>query len=221
MNAKSEPSLTQGRLVVFEGMNGLGKTTQCTKLLSWAEAWGIASCRIKARQSPLVASSILEARAHCSSPLVQVLLFAAGLYDQYQRQALPILRTGGLVISDRWKYSCMAHYEQRGADAVWVESMYSRLPAPDLVVLLVGSAEVALQRIRSKIRPGYWEAGQDVFPGMSRADAFCRFQDECQASLLNQIQRDKLPHLLLTAEMSSEELHASVCQAVSRLLEMA
>jgi dTMP kinase len=210
----------RGRLIAIEGINGIGKSTQCELLRRFVEDAGLNALTIKGRHSDVVAEAIVTAREVRANASVQGLLFAAGLYDQFARQAEPVLAGGGFVIADRWVYSARVREELRGAPTKWLAALYERLPMPDLTVFLIGPVELARGRLFCGRGIGYWECGQDLNAGLSTGEAFILFQEECQKRLLAMLQSE-LPAerlLMLDASPSIADIHRGITTRVKQWL---
>ena len=152
----------RGFLVVFEGADSSGKTTQRKLFKAWMRSVGHEVVTYKWNSSPLI-SPILKARklAHSLSPEEYCLLSAAAFRHQLNTEILPALWAGKVVVADRFLYTALARDLARGLDLCWVLNAYLPLFWPDQVFYFALSAEDAAERGRTK-KPGFYAAGQDV-----------------------------------------------------------
>jgi dTMP kinase len=158
----------QGKLIVIEGQDSSGRTTHVQLLSTWLQQQGYAVVEVGLRRSELVAAELDEARRGTTlSPRTMSLFYATDFYDQLENRIVPALRAGAVVLADRYIFTLMARDLVRGAEAAWVENLYSRAIVPDLLFYLQASPRTLLER-RLEIHPDldYWESGMDL--GMSR-----------------------------------------------------
>lgn len=170
-------SLT-GPLIVIEGQDSSGRSTHVGLLSKWLEQEGHAVVQVGLRRSDLVGPELDEARnGNTLSPRTMSLFYATDFYDQLENRIIPALRSGTVVLADRYVYTLMARDLVRGADAAWVENLYSRAIVPDACFYLQASPQTLLDR-RLELHNGldYWESGMDL--GLSRDwhDSFLAYQ---------------------------------------------
>lgn len=141
-----------GRLIVLEGLDGAGTTTQVKRLVAHLHARGTAA---HATREPsdgpigrLIREMLTGGHAIPGQALSQStfgLLFAADRLDHLQREVEPQLAAGAIVVSDRWYHSSLA-YQGTGADRDWITALNARARRPDLTIFLAVRPEVAAQR---------------------------------------------------------------------------
>jgi dTMP kinase len=167
-----------GKLVVIEGPDSSGRTTHVQKLAAWLEAEGHAVVQVGLRGSALVAPELERAReGNTLSPRTMSLFYATDFYDQLENKIAPALRSGAIVLADRYIFTLMARDLVRGAERDWVENLYSKAIVPDHLFFLQASASVLLdRRLADHDDLDYWESGMDV--GLSRTwhASFLRYQ---------------------------------------------
>jgi dTMP kinase len=141
-----------GRLIVLEGLDGAGTTTQARRLVEHLRTRGAAAHLTREPSSGPVGRLIREMltgqHALPSEPISQStfgLLFAADRLDHLQREVDPQLAAGVTVISDRWYHSSLA-YQGTGADRDWIATLNARARRPDLTIFLEVRPEIAAQR---------------------------------------------------------------------------
>jgi dTMP kinase len=157
-----------GLLVVIEGPDSSGRSTHVRALTEWLEQKGYAVAQVGLKRSWLIGPELERAqRGNVLSPRTMSLFYASDFYDQLENRIVPALRAGYVVLADRYVFTLMARDRVRGADAEWVESLYSRAIVPDAVFYLVVSSRTLVERnLRARPSLDYWESGMDL--GLSR-----------------------------------------------------
>lgn len=167
-----------GKLVVLEGPDSSGRTTHVAKLGAWLETEGHAVVQVGLRGSELVAPELASAReGNTLSPRTMSLFYATDFYDQLENKIVPALRSGNVVLADRYIFTLMARDLVRGAEPAWVETLYSKAIVPDHLFFLQASATTLLERrLAEHDDLDYWESGMDL--GLSRNwhTSFLRYQ---------------------------------------------
>ena len=126
-----------GQLIVIEGPDASGRSTQIAHLSKWIEQTGCSVVQVGLKRSVLVGNELEKAKqGNVLSPRTMSLFYAADFYDQMENNIVPALCAGSIVIADRYIFTLMARDLVRGADPAWVESLYSRALAPDAVYFL-------------------------------------------------------------------------------------
>ena len=106
-----------GRLIVIEGTDGVGRSTQIALLKEWLEANGYAVVGTGMKRSMLAGDALKAAMAgHTMGDTTMFLLYATDFVDRLQRDILPALRAGFVVLTDRYSYSIIARAQVRGVD---------------------------------------------------------------------------------------------------------
>jgi dTMP kinase len=173
-----------GQLIVIEGPDASGRSTQIEHLSRWIEQAGCSVVQVGLKRSVLVGNELEKAKqGNVLSPRTMSLFYAADFYDQMENNIVPALCAGSIVIADRYIFTLMARDLVRGADPQWVESLYSRAIAPDAVYFLKASPEqLALRTLKSRQRLDYWESGMDMSLSRDWFDCFDNYQ-----RLINQV----------------------------------
>ena len=173
----------QGKLIVLEGADGSGRSTQIEMLKSWLENLGFATTSVGLKRSTLVAEELAAAQqGNVLSHTTRSLFYATDFADQLENQIIPALRAGFIVIADRYIYTLMARDIVRGADRDWVKSLYSIALVPDAVFYLRVSPQQLVERnFKKNATLNYWESGMDI--GLSRDlfESFMKYQRLIQA----------------------------------------
>jgi len=167
-----------GLLIVLEGPDGSGRSTQIWLLTRWLEQEGYAVERMGLKRSKLVANELEQAkRGNVLSPRTMALFYATDFYDQLENRIVTALRAGMIVLADRYIYTLMARDMVRGASVEWLEGLYSMALVPDLVYLLQTDAESILDRtLGSRGELDYWESGMDTGASRDWYDSFMAYQ---------------------------------------------
>lgn len=171
-------STLSGALIVIEGPDSSGRTTQIRLLSDWLEQKGYAVTQTGLTKSVLVGPAIAQAKqGNVLSPRTMSLFYATDYYDQLENVIVPSLRAGYIVLADRYIFTLMARDLVRGAKPEWVESLYSMAIIPDSVYFIMASARNLVERTLTINRSlDYWESGMDI--GISRDwyESFMRYQ---------------------------------------------
>ncbi len=167
-----------GKLIVVEGADGSGRSTQIAKLVQLLEAGGHATVQVGLKRSTLVSEELaLAQKGNILSHTTLSLFYATDFADQLENVILPALRAGAMVLSDRYIYTLMARDLVRGMDEKWVKNLYGMALVPDAVFCLNVPPEELVQRTFAKNASlDYWESGMDL--GLSRDifDSFLKYQ---------------------------------------------
>lgn len=140
--------LGRGLLIVLEGIDGAGTTTQTRRL---AQALTARNLPVHATREPSdgpVGKLLREILTGAHAPMDQTtlsLLFAADRADHLQREVEPALARGQIVISDRWYHSSLA-YQGTGEERLWIAELNRRARHPDLTIFLSVRPEEAARR---------------------------------------------------------------------------
>jgi len=180
-----------GALIVIEGPDSSGRSTQISMLTQWLQQEGYAVVGTGLTRSDLVGDALDQAKeGNVLSPRTMSLFYATDFYDQLENSIVPALRAGYIVLADRYIYTLMARDLVRGADRAWLESLYSKALVPDAVYLLnVSVNNLAERTLAMHQSMDYWESGMDL--GLSRDwyDSFVRYQRRLHVEYLK-LQRD-------------------------------
>jgi dTMP kinase len=168
-----------GKLIVVEGTDGVGRSTHIALLRTWLESRGHAVLDTGMTRSVLAGRGIKEAKSGLTlGRLTMQLFYATDFIDRLEQEMLPALRSGFIVLTDRYIYSAMARAELRGIDSAWIRSIYGMALVPDAVFYLrIESAQQLVARVlASGRRFDYWESGMDLHLGEDLYDSFIQYQ---------------------------------------------
>jgi dTMP kinase len=166
-----------GKLIVLEGTDGVGRSTQVQMLRHWLESSGYAVSDTGLRRSALTQEGLDAAKSgHTLGRLTMSLFYATDFADRLETNIIPALKAGFYVLSDRYFYSIMARDVVRGADPEWARQIYGFALKPDLVLYLRANVETLVSRMVHGRGFNYWEAGMDLHPANNLYDSFCLYQ---------------------------------------------
>jgi dTMP kinase len=172
------PKKYPGTLVVVEGTDGSGKSTQLYLLKRWLEIGGYRLHFTEWNSSPLVKATTRRGKQRrLLTPVTFSLLHAADFADRCERQIIPLLQGGYLVLADRYIYTAFARDAARGCAPRWLRNLYRFAPVPDVTMYFRAPLAVAVDRIlsgRPKLK--FYEAGMDLGLSFDRAESFRVFQ---------------------------------------------
>ncbi len=168
----------QGKLIVVEGADGSGRSTQIARLVGWLESGGHAAIQVGLKRSTLVSEELQQAQqGNILSRTTLSLFYATDFADQLENIILPALRAGFMVLADRYIYTLMARDLVRGMDETWLKKLYGIALVPDAVFYLNVSPEELVQRNFSKHATlDYWESGMDLGLSRDMFDSFLKYQ---------------------------------------------
>jgi dTMP kinase len=166
-----------GKLIVIEGTDGCGRTTQMFRLRQWLEVQGYGVLETGWTRSKLVGQAITDLKeGHSLHRLTYCLMYATDLADRMEYQILPALKSGFIVLADRYVYTAIARGIVRGAEKDWLRDLYGFAAAPDLVVYLQLGVHDLVPRVLEANKMNYWESGMDMNYGDDLYDSFVAYQ---------------------------------------------
>ncbi len=171
-------------MIVVEGIDGSGKSTQIDLIHKWLQAQGKSVYFSQWNSSSLVKSTTkLAKNEKIFTPTTFSLLAATDFADRWENYILPLLKAGAIILADRYAFTAFARDVARGVDPNWVRNLYSFATQPDLVFYFKVPLDTAVDRIlsgRAKLK--YYEAGMDLGLSDSKVTSFRLFQQ----NILNQ-----------------------------------
>jgi dTMP kinase len=142
MNKLPGKSGYRGRLIVVEGVDGSGKSTQIQLLRRWLESQRLKVFFSQWNSSELVKSATSKGKKkELLTPTTFSLIHATDFADRYDRQLAPMLKAGYIVLCDRYVYTAFVRDTVRGCDPDWVRELYSFAVMPDLTFLFKADLE--------------------------------------------------------------------------------
>jgi len=173
-----DPSEITGSLIVIEGMDGSGRSTQIMLLQEWLESEGFAVQTSGLRRSNLVGRDIDELLAkNAVTRLTLALMYATDFFDQVEHRILPALRSGTMVLADRYIFTLIGRGVVRGINRDYMSGLYAMALRPHLTFWLNVRPETAFGREFRKAQAiSYWEAGRDMSLSHDLYWSFIRYQ---------------------------------------------
>ncbi len=167
-----------GKLIVVEGADGSGRSTQIALLVDWLETRGHATVQVGLKRSTLVSEELERAQnGNILSRTTLSLFYATDFADQLENVILPSLKAGFIVLADRYIYTLMARDMVRGMDIAWLKNLYGIALKPDAVFYLAIEPNELVQRNLAKIATlDYWESGMDLGLSRDMFDSFIEYQ---------------------------------------------
>ncbi len=206
-----------GWLIVIEGTDGVGRTTHINLLRAHLERLGYAVAETGLSRSDLASRGIRRAKqGNTLGTRAFNLFYATDFADRLEQQIIPALRSGFVMLTDRYTYSLIARGIVRGADADWLKRTYSFALKPDAVFYLRIDVDDLVPRVLADGPFDYWESGMDLPMGEDLYESFIRYQSRVIEEL-DQLAREYRFHTL-DATQSVDTLSRELCDRVSTLL---
>ena len=166
-----------GKIIAIEGTDGVGRSTQIAMLREWLEVQGYGVIETGWTRSELMQPTIELAKAsNTLNKLTFVLLYATDFADRLEKEIIPALKAGFIVLSDRYIYTAMARAGVRGVDRTWVRNLYGFAIVPHLVFYLKIDEKSLIKRILQSRGMDYWESGMDMKIGDDIYESFRGYQ---------------------------------------------
>jgi len=207
-----------GKLIVVEGIDGSGKSTQLHLLDRWLSGRGLPVFTTEWNSSQIVREITSKGKKKgLLTPTTFSLLHATDFADRYERNILPLLRGGYLVLADRYAYTAYARDVVRGCSPDWVRKAYSFAATPDIRFYFRVPIEVAMKRIlvsRPKLK--FYEAGMDLNLSNDILESYRMFQ----ARIIEQyeLMAEQEGFTIIDGSLDIEEQQEKVRETVSQLL---
>lgn len=207
-----------GRLIVVEGADGSGRSTQIERLMRWLEGAGHATVQVGLKRSTLVSEELDQAqKGNILSRTTLSLFYATDFADQLENSILPALKAGFIVLADRYIYTLMARDLVRGMNAKWLENLYGIALVPDAVFYLKVSPEILVQRNFAKdFSLDYWESGMDLGLSRDMFDSFIKYQG-LMAAQFERLQAN-YGFGIIGGDRSPDEIYAELQQKIEQVL---
>lgn len=174
----------KGKLIVIEGPDGSGRSTQMRLLTDWLEGQGHATINVGLKRSTLVSNELEAAmQGNILSPITLSLFYATDFADQIENTIVPALKSGFIVLADRYIYTLMARDIVRGGNKEWLQKLYGDIAlVPDAVFYLQCAPRFLIDRNFSKSNGlDFWESGMDIRLSRDIFDSFLKYQRKMRA----------------------------------------
>lgn len=207
-----------GKLVVIEGTDGVGRSTQVELLQNWlaVEGYGVSTTAWKS--SALISQVIEKAKKkNALNTITFSLLYATDLADRLHSTIIPALKAGHVVLADRYVYTAFARDVVRGADPIWVRKIYDFAIKPDLVFYLKMPLDPLLKRIITT-RGGldFYESGRDIGMSTDLYQSFKLYQSQIMFEFERMAAEDKF--ITVSAEEPIENIQKVLRKELGTLL---
>jgi len=173
----ADPADLSGWLIVIEGPDRVGRTTHVDRLRSHLERLGYAVAETGLNRSDLASRGIRRAKqGNTLGSNAFNLFYATDFADRLEHQIIPALRSGFVMLTDRYVYSLIARAIVRGADPDWIKQVYSFSLKPDAVFYLRAEVPELVKRVLVTGSFDYWESGMDLPMGEDLYESFIQYQ---------------------------------------------
>ena len=208
----------EGLLIVIEGTDGSGKSTQLELLKKSIQAQSYGVMVSEWKTSRLIANVIDDAKErNLLNATTYSLLYAADFADRLENQIIPALKSGFIVLLDRYYYTALARDVVRGQDTEWAKNLYDYAPEPDLIFYLDMPVDVLLKRIIGTTGLNYYESGRDVGFSTDFYKSFEIYQNKC----FEQYEKMKSEYNFKSIDgtKSIEKIHSIMNKEVQKILD--
>ena len=177
-----DPQELRGKLIVIEGADGVGRSTQLWLLKQWLETKGHAVLATRMTRSALAGKGLRQAKKGTTLGRVTMALFyATDFADRLEHEVIPALKAGFIVLTDRYIYTLIARALVRGIDSDWIREVYGFALKPDRVFYLRAGIDDLVTRVLQKGGFDYWESGMDLHLGDDMYESFVAYQNRMMA----------------------------------------
>ena len=206
-----------GTLITIEGTDGVGRSTQVRLLKEWLEVQGYGVIETGWTRSELMSETIGAAKAgHNLNQLTFSLLYATDFADRLEKIVIPALRSGFVVLADRYVFTAYARSIVRGADPNWIRSVFGFALVPDMTLYLKIGADTLIPRMLRSRGIDYWEAGMDMHLGTDLFESFRKYQQRL-ISEYNKLARE-FGFVTVDATLTVDEIQTRIRRRVQGLL---
>src|SRR5215467_12456617 len=205
----------QGKLIVVEGPDAVGRSTQIALLRQWLEQEGHAVIDSGMARSALAGKGIKLAKTgNTLGPITMTLFYTTDFADRLENEIIPALRAGFVVLIDRYIFSIMARAIARGEDRRWIEQVAGFALVPHAVYYLRAEVETLVSRVvLGRGAFDYWESGMDLRFGPDMYESFVRYQTRLIRALDSMAK--KYDFTVLDASQPAEAIFAELKELVS------
>lgn len=207
-----------GKIIAIEGTDGVGRSTQIRLLREWLEVQGYGVVETGWTRSPLMQPTIDLAKAsNTLNKLTFVLLYATDFADRLEKEIVPALKAGFIVLADRYIYTALVRGAIRGIDKTWLRGVYGFAIVPHLVFYLKVDVDTLIRRVLESAGMDYWESGMDLKVGDDIYDSFRTYQNKLlrEYSALS----EEFGFRVLDARQSIETIQTQLQQQIGAFLK--
>ncbi len=208
-----------GKLIVLEGADGSGRSTQIRRLVNWLEAAGHGTVQVGLKRSSLIGEELERAKEGnvlCNTTMS--LFYATDFADQMENTIIPALKAGFMVLADRYIYTLMVRDLVRGQEPAWVRNLYGIALIPDAVFYLNVPPQQLIRRSFAKnYALDYWESGMDLGLSRDMFDSFLQYQDLIRETFMEL--QEEFRFQMIDGTRSEDEVYSALKARVTSVLE--
>jgi dTMP kinase len=211
------PSDLKGKLIAIEGADGVGRSTHIELLQDWLEVQGYGVVTTGWTRSNLMSKAIEMAKqGNILDRWSFSLLYATDFADRLEHQIIPALRSGFIVLADRYIYTALARDVVRSGDHRWIRDVFGFALIPDLVCYLRIDVETLALRVIESKGMNYWESGMDLRLGADLYESFKKYQ----SLLIKEFDKmaEEFSFQVIDARKSLEEIQDELRATIQPLL---
>ena len=208
----------KGRLIVIEGPDASGRSTQIQAITTKLEAGGHAVLTTGIKRSELVGQGILEAkRDYNLGRKTLALFYAADFADQFEYKIIPALQAGYIVLADRYIYTLIARNLVRGLDRTWCHNLYGFSIKPDVVFYLDVDPEALVHRVFQKnMVLDHYESGADIGLSEDMYESFLIYQKKISQEF--QVMQKKYGLIPINGNRPVNDIHNDLQKRIDSFL---
>lgn len=207
-----------GLLIVVEGTDGSGRSTQIQKMREWlaVESYGVVTTEWKS--STLISPVISEAKeGNLLNATTFSLLYCSDFAHRLENIIIPALRAGLIVLADRYIYTAFARDIVRGVSPVWVKRLYEMAPEPDMVFYMKMSCNSLMKRIISSSGLDYYESGRDIGLSTDFYESFKLYQRRILAEYSKMA--EEYNFITINGQLSANNIQIQLREKVKELID--
>jgi dTMP kinase len=211
------PSDLKGKLIAVEGTDGVGRSTHIEMLQEWLEVQGYGVITTGWTRSNLMSRTIEVAKqGNILDRWSFSLLYATDFADRLEHQIIPALRSGFIVLADRYIYTAIARDVVRSGDPTWIRDVFGFAIVPDLVCYLRIDVDTLALRVIESHGMNFWESGMDLRLGSDLYDSFKKYQ----ALLINEFDKmaEEFSFEVIDARKPPDDIQEELRAKIQRLL---
>jgi dTMP kinase len=207
----------KGKLIAIEGTDGVGRSTHIDLLQEWLEVQGYGVITTGWTRSNLMSKTIEMAKqGNILDRWSFSLLYATDFADRLEHQIIPAMRSGFIVLADRYIYTALARDAVRSGDRSWIRNVFGFAVVPDLVLYLRIDVDTLALRVIETKGMNYWESGMDLRLGGDLFDSFKKYQ----SSLIEEFDKmaEEFRFEVIDARKPPEEIQDSLRSKIQPIL---
>ena len=207
-----------GKLIVLEGTDGVGRSTQIALLREWLESGGYAVAATGLKRGKLAGKGLKSAmQGHTLGDITMNLLYATDFVDRLERLIIPALRASFVVLTDRYIYSIIARAQVRGIDPAWLRNIFGFALVPDVVFYLQADLAYLIPRVLNARGFDHWESGMDFLRAQDYYESFVEYQTRLLAQF--DAMADEFRFVRIDANRSIHDVFKSLQVEIKEVLK--